>query len=154
VTAAAQAGLRNGAEHSDSAARYRSFLVEYLRYLETTAAALETRIEAHLARSTPANTAWPQLRAAGAASRARATVALGRTDAVGTDSIDLNETIDSLVAYADSLMSYISFSESLEDTARAYDLSAWRAVAHLDADSIMAERRRHTAMLAAAREWT
>jgi hypothetical protein len=153
VTAAAQAGLRSGAKQPDSA-RYRSFLVEYLRYLETTADALETRIEAHLARSARSDTAWPQLRAARAASRARAVAALGRVNGAGMDPTDISEIIDYIVTYTDNLMFYISFSESLEDTAGAYDLSAWRTVAHLDADSIIAERRRHAVMLAAAREWT
>jgi hypothetical protein len=154
VVAAAQAGLRSGGEQSDSVARYRSFLGEYLRYLEATADALEARIEAHLARSTRAHTGWPQLRAARAASGARATAALSRADGTGSESTDLTEIVDSINAYTENLMSYINLSESLEDTARAYDLSAWRTVAHLDADSIMAERRRHAAMLAAAREWT
>jgi hypothetical protein len=154
VIAAARAGLRSGTERSDSVARHRSFLVEYLRYLEATADALEARIEAHLARSTRANTAWPELRAARAASGARATAALGGTERTGTGSMDMSEIVDSINAYTENLMSYINLSESLEDTARAYDLSAWRTVAHLDADSIMAERRRHAAMLAAAREWT
>ena len=151
VIAAAQAGLRSGVAQSDCAARYRAFLAEYLRYLDTTADALEGRIEAHLARSNRGSPAWPELRAARAASRARATAALGGADGAPTD---LTEILDSIIAYTDNLMSYIGLSENLEDTAGAYDLGAWRAVAHLDADSIMTERRRHTAMLAAAREWT
>jgi hypothetical protein len=153
VIAAAQAGLRSGAEQSDAVARHRSFLVEYLRYLGASADALEARIEAHLAWSPRANTAWPELRAARAASGARATAALGGAEKTGTDWVDLTEILGLINSYTENIMSYINLSESLEDTARAYDLSAWRTVAHLDADSILAERRRHAAILAAAREW-